>query len=599
MSKNFYLSLMALLCFGFTLQAQQSADDPRYYRATPPTVQPGLPSSQGPLHTGIFENIDTTISTVLCDSGTVSLVGTGVLYSGWSTDSLGANVITATDTFNSGTLSSDTTFYHTSVTDTLLGNPGLAGQTGTFSGSVRGYSFVAPVDFVITGFWVPTDAGTGVQHVEILRFGTAPPVFSAVTNDFVSLGSWRNFSAIDTIPANIQIFAGDTIGIYGNRADLNSYGPNNNITIAGISTPITRSGMQFPISTNNMQDVWTEPSSSNISRVEYFYASNPDTFTTQYNITVGQSSATSQTLTACNGDTITFAGTSYTSDTALVSTLTNFLGCDSVITTNLVFAPAITGSFVSTLCDGDSVVVNGTVYNAGNTSGTEVLTAANGCDSTVAVSVTVLAPITGSFTDTLCGPDSIIINGTVYNAQNRTGTEVFTAANGCDSSVAVNVDIQLIDNSVSSAGFTLTANQSGATYQWIDCVNGNTPIPGATNRSFSAMMNSDYAVVITLNGCTRRSSCISVRGVHASKIEAKADFAIYPNPTTGQFTLELGTLATPTTVRVFDVLGQTLVTRTVTTTKTTVRLDGYSDGAYFVEVRNGTAVAVKKILLKR
>lgn len=649
MIKNYLLGLWTILFISCSLNAQNLSDNPAYYQQTAPSNQitKGLPISS----TNIFEQIDTAISTVLCDSGTVTLVGTGIIYSAWSTDSLGVNVITTSDTFTSGTLMYDTSFYHTSISDSVSTSPTLAAQTGTYSSDVRGYYFIAPVDMIITGFWVPTDASSGVQHVDILRFGTAPPQYPALTNNFASLGSWRNYNALDTIPANIQIFAGDTLGIYGNRANINSYGPNNDIVIAGITTPIYRSGMQFPISTNTMQDVWSETSSSSISRVEFFYTTNPDTIVTLHNVTVGQSYTMSQTLTACNGDSVTFNNTAFVSDTVLVDSLTTGTGCDSIITTTIIIEPALTGmlsttictgdsiivngttynannstgtevftavngcdsivsislniiptltdSFTTTICDNDSLVVNGTTYNASNSSGTEIFTSVNGCDSTVAVNINFISPVLVNALDTICNNDSIIINGTVYNAANPTGTETLTAANGCDSIITVNLNIQTIDISTFVSGFTINANQIGATYQWVDCNNGNAPISGATNRTYTVSGNGDYAVIIGLNGCSETSNCVNITGVSTEKVTSKTMFSIYPNPTAGLFTVELEAINSPTTISIFDVLGQRILQQEIQNTTTQINLNEYSNGTYFIEINNQAAISVNKLILRK
>ena len=66
--------------------------------------------------------------------------------------------------------------------------------------------------------------------------------------------------------------------------------------------------------------------------------------------------------------------------------------------------------------DGYSVTVNGTLYNEANASGSEVLTNAAGCDSTVTVSLTYNATSTGTETYTGCAGDgySVTVNGTLY-----------------------------------------------------------------------------------------------------------------------------------------------------------------------------------------
>src|SRR5690606_30664108 len=65
-------------------------------------------------------------------------------------------------------------------------------------------------------------------------------------------------------------------------------------------------------------------------------------------------------------------------------------------------------------------------------------------------------------------------------------------------------------NTVSIAGNVLTADEIGASYQWIDCDNGNVSISGETNQSFTATGNGNYAVEVTQNGCTATSLCTMV-----------------------------------------------------------------------------------------
>jgi hypothetical protein len=56
---------------------------------------------------------------------------------------------------------------------------------------------------------------------------------------------------------------------------------------------------------------------------------------------------------------------------------------------------------------------------------------------------------------------------------------------------------------------TLTA-VANASYQWLDCNNGNQPIANATGQIFVAPNPGSYSVQITENGCTQTSACIEV-----------------------------------------------------------------------------------------
>jgi hypothetical protein len=77
---------------------------------------------------------------------------------------------------------------------------------------------------------------------------------------------------------------------------------------------------------------------------------------------------------------------------------------------------------------------------------------------------------------------------------------------------------------------TLTA-VANASYQWLDCNNGNQPIANATGQIFVAPNPGSYSVQITENGCTQTSACIEVL-VTSVNDETIGNFNVFPNPTT-------------------------------------------------------------------
>ncbi len=103
--------------------------------------------------------------------------------------------------------------------------------------------------------------------------------------------------------------------------------------------------------------------------------------------------------------------------------------------------PVLRGGLDTTLCTGDSLLLNGTVYNAANPSGTDTLATASGCDSILSVSLSFFPADTALLEPTLCAGDSLLINGTVYNEANPSGQEVLAgaSANGCDSVANINL----------------------------------------------------------------------------------------------------------------------------------------------------------------
>jgi len=150
--------------------------------------------------------------------------------------------------------------------------------------------------------------------------------------------------------------------------------------------------------------------------------------------------------TLCPGGAFTFKGTVYdetrpTGTEVLPGVSVN--GCDSIVQVRVVFDGPVTGRVEETLCPGGSLTINGTVYDARNPTGVEVIPggALGGCDSLVAVRVSFLTPSAGMREETLCPGASLTINGTVYDAANPSGMEILpgAAVSGCDSIVQVRV----------------------------------------------------------------------------------------------------------------------------------------------------------------
>lgn len=146
----------------------------------------------------------------------------------------------------------------------------VGNQVGTFTSMVRGYYFTAPTNFTICQLYIPDDASTGVQNIEVVRFNAgAPPAFAGTTNAFTSLFYINNYAPNTPIPCNIQVNAGDIIGVYGARGTnmVNSYGPTQHVTnILGTNVTLYRSGMQANLNTQQMANIWSE-NNYNIGRV--------------------------------------------------------------------------------------------------------------------------------------------------------------------------------------------------------------------------------------------------------------------------------------------------------------------------------------------
>lgn len=80
-----------------------------------------------------------------------------------------------------------------------------------------------------------------------------------------------------------------------------------------------------------------------------------------------------------------------------------------------------------------------------------------------------------------------------------------------DSIDIINLQINNVDNSVVSSGNSLRGvSNSSYSYQWLDCDNGNSLIPGAQDSVFIPTQNGNYALAIANNSCLDTSICMNV-----------------------------------------------------------------------------------------
>lgn len=86
----------------------------------------------------------------------------------------------------------------------------------------------------------------------------------------------------------------------------------------------------------------------------------------------------------------------------------------------------------------------------------------------------------------------------------------FTEANGTPANrIAMFYTECNLDTSVTVNSGTLSSNASNVSYQWLDCNNGNSPIPGANSSSYTPSATGNYAVIVS-DQCADTSACRKV-----------------------------------------------------------------------------------------
>ncbi len=194
-----------------------------------------------------------------------------------------------------------------------------------------------------------------------------------------------------------------------------------------------------------------------------------------------------------------------------------------------------------------------------------------------------IAPIDStSVSGTICQGESYILGNQTLTS---TGTyiETFTTST-CDSVVTLNLTVNNVDTSITSQNWTLTANQAGATYQWLDCDNNWSEIAGETNQSFSPSVNGNYAVTVNNQNCVDTSDCYTISGLDISG-EDDIKINVFPNPVYDEFIVDLTQKYHEVNLEIYNEIGQIITqSKYIDVQVIKLNLEAQSNGIYYLNL---------------
>ena len=258
-------------------------------------------------------------------------------------------------------------------------------------------------------------------------------------------------------------------------------------------------------------------------------------------------------------------------------------GCDSIVTLDLSFNASSSGTDVVESCN-TYIWIDGVEYTESNNTATFVLPNAVGCDSTVTLDLTINYSSTSVDEQIACGSFTWI-DGITYDEDNDEATFLLQNAAGCDSLVTLDLEIIEVDVDVELEDNTLEAEEDDdATYQWLDCNDNFSAIAGETDAEFTPEASGDYAVVVTIDGCTDTSDCYTVTSTSGiDDLDAHYDIQLFPNPTKNNLRLSLEGIDV-VDIMLFDIQGKVLMQKSGLLNQDMIHLSNYVAGTYFVRI---------------
>ena len=324
-----------------------------------------------------------------------------------------------------------------------------------------------------------------------------------------------------------------------------------------------------------------------------------DSFQTAYgcdsiittNLTVNPVYNHTDSVNICSGHSHMVGNSVYDSTGVYIDTLNTINGCDSIITTTLIVNPPFYFSNTVNICFGENYMVGNNSYDTTGVYHDSLQTVA-GCDSIIVTNLIVNQIYNETQNVNLCFGDSLLV-GNNYHSVFGTYLDTLNSQFGCDSIVTTNLSFDpQIPIGVSQNGSELSADLSGATYQWLDCDNGFNTVTSGVMQLFEPTQLGNYAVEITFNGCTDTSTCYAVLGINSIKEQTELHINVYPNPNNGSLIIEGNGIVE---VSISGLSGKLIYRNTEVSDK--INVNGLPNGIYLLHVYTKNNIWVEKIIV--
>lgn len=539
-------------------------------------------------------------SVTVSPSATTTYTVTGTTAAGCSNTSTVSVTVNITPTVTA-TSTTTTICSGNSVTITASGASAYNWQPGNLTGSSIIVSPAVTNTYTVTGTAANGCTGTATRTITV----NTTPVVSASGPGAICLGNSANLSATgaSTYSWTPGPLSGSTVSV--SPVSTTTYvvtGTAANGCTAQATTTVTVHQLPTVTATISAAQICVGSSAVLTAGGAINYSWQP-----------GNLSGSPITIVPVTGTTYTVTGTDAN-------------GCSNTATTSVTVNPsptvALTYSPSGNSCEGETFTLDASgatnyTWQPGNLSGAQIMpvlnvsetytvvgTDNNGCSDSATIFIMVFPNpvVIANASDTvICAGTSVTLygsgampgsyvwdNGVTDNIAFVPGSALTynvygVDANGCVGASAVTVNVNPVPDTGVTLAFdqiTLNANQSGATYQWINCSTG-LPINGATSQAYMAASNGSYAVIVDLGGCPDTSGCHVIQSVGLADIQNQ-NLNVYPNPVTN--TLFISGASANNLIVVYNSLGEVVLSAVAKSGITEIDFSMLPSGVYSVHV---------------
>lgn len=211
------------------------------------------------------------------------------------------------------------------------------------------------------------------------------------------------------------------------------------------------------------------------------------------------------------------------------------LNCDTLVEISFDFHRPRYDTIKGTYCEGSQFNINGVIYDVQNPKGVEYLTNKYGCDSVIYVDLTFDFNTIYYLDTILCDDETLVINGNVYDQNHTSGVEQFIAGGdvNCDSIIYIEITYTERQGAVTLSPL-LTVEQGGtitidplitfdpASISWVSnldlsCFDCMAPMVFGDQSGWLKL------VVTDINGCNYEATAqLEIKGI-------RTEFAFIPN----------------------------------------------------------------------